>query len=406
MAKNSIGIALAMCFMATNSLSQELSDALKAQQIAEAQQAAAEAQAKRADTIQKALKLDTGSRAKFTASIQKGWDWINAQCSGTTITSQCAALAIEMASNQCAASAKFLKKDAKTWEILNIGLLISSAVFTGIGASPTLANAKIWSTLGGTTGLGAVTSSVNTNVTSDQTGLTSVNTALNDFITFVTTGATKGPAPPAILYIPSAGGPSGTVGAAFSYQIVASNSPTSYLVTNLPAPLQFSAATGLISGTPTAAGTASLTLTATNASGSGTATMTLTIAAAAPAAVPVITSPSTASGTVGAAFAYQIAANNSPTSYTATGPGGASLPAGLSVNATGLISGTPTSQGTSTVTLSATNATGTGTASMSLTISAAPAAGGSGPASNDLVFKVASLYGTRCTAAAMASSSK
>ena len=53
--------------------------------------------------------------------------------------------------------------------------------------------------------------------------------------------------------------------------------------------------------------------------------------------VPVITSSSTATGTQGTAFSYQIAASNSPTTYAAAG-----LPAGLSVSTTtGLISGTP-----------------------------------------------------------------
>src|SRR6185437_7855165 len=82
-------------------------------------------------------------------------------------------------------------------------------------------------------------------------------------------------------------------------------------------------------------------------------------------AAPAITSATAANGTVGTAFSYQITATNSPTSYGATG-----LPAGLSVNtSTGLISGTPTAAGTSTVTLSATNSTGTGNATLSLTIS-------------------------------------
>src|SRR5580692_6717257 len=79
---------------------------------------------------------------------------------------------------------------------------------------------------------------------------------------------------------------------------------------------------------------------------------------------PVITSQNTASGTVGIAFSYQITATNNPTSY-----GAAPLPGGLSVNtATGLISGTPTTPGTTQVTLSATNAAGTGTEILTLTI--------------------------------------
>jgi hypothetical protein len=78
----------------------------------------------------------------------------------------------------------------------------------------------------------------------------------------------------------------------------------------------------------------------------------------------VITSPTTASGTVGKAFSYQITATNRPNSYGATG-----LPAGLTVNTvTGLISGTPTGAGTSTVTLSATNRYGTGKATLTITI--------------------------------------
>lgn len=85
---------------------------------------------------------------------------------------------------------------------------------------------------------------------------------------------------------------------------------------------------------------------------------------------PVITSATTASGTTGSAFSYQITATNSPSSYGATG-----LPSGLSLNtASGLISGTPTASGTSTVGLSATNSGGTGNANLTLTISSAPPA--------------------------------
>jgi hypothetical protein len=84
---------------------------------------------------------------------------------------------------------------------------------------------------------------------------------------------------------------------------------------------------------------------------------------------PTITSAATASGTVGVAFTYQITATGSPTQYNATG-----LPSGLTVNtSTGLISGVPTAAGTSSVTLSATNADGTGTMDLTLTVDDAAA---------------------------------
>lgn len=82
------------------------------------------------------------------------------------------------------------------------------------------------------------------------------------------------------------------------------------------------------------------------------------------ATAPSITSATTASGVVGQSFTYQISAINSPTSFGASG-----LPAGLSVNtSTGLVSGTPTAAGSSSVTLSATNSAGTGTATLTLTV--------------------------------------
>ena len=133
----------------------------------------------------------------------------------------------------------------------------------------------------------------------------------------------------------SATSASGTVGNPFSYQITATNNPTSFSATGLPAGLSIKTATGLISGTPASAGTATIKLGAINSTRAISATLTLTIAdapqpitGATSAAlsslsqavrrrVPVITSTTSASGTAGSAFSYQITATNSPASYSA-----------------------------------------------------------------------------------------
>src|SRR6266487_4641130 len=165
-------------------------------------------------------------------------------------------------------------------------------------------------------------------------------------------------APPPVITSP--GTATGTVGVAFCYQITATNNPTSYGASGLPPGLTVNTATGLISGSPTTAGTYPVTISASNSGGTGTATLVITINTP----PPVITSPGTATGTVGVAFSYQITATNNPTSY-----GASSLPPGLTVNtATGLISGTPTTAGTYPVTISATNSGGTGTSTLVITI--------------------------------------
>jgi len=82
--------------------------------------------------------------------------------------------------------------------------------------------------------------------------------------------------------VTSPGSQSGTVGTAVSLQVHASDSASgqtlTYSATGLPAGLSISSSTGLISGTPTTAGSATVTVTATDTTGAkGTATFTWTI---------------------------------------------------------------------------------------------------------------------------------
>lgn len=177
--------------------------------------------------------------------------------------------------------------------------------------------------------------------------------------------------------ITSANTASGTSGSAFSFQILATDFPTSYAATGLPAGLSVNAMTGLISGTSTVAMTSMFPVMVTATNGSGVSpTQVLTITITLPA--PVVSSAASASGTVATPFSYQITASNVPTSFAATG-----LPAGLSVNTmTGLISGTPSVNGTSNAMVSATNASGTGNKAVMITIANLPPPTASGISSN------------------------
>lgn len=162
----------------------------------------------------------------------------------------------------------------------------------------------------------------------------------------------------------------GTVGVAFTYQIAATQEPTSFGASGLPSGLTVDGATGLISGTPLLAGTSTATISATNDLGTGNGTLTITIVGT--DGPPVISGPTSASATVGVPFSYQISASNDPFSYSAVG-----LPTGLVLSvSTGEISGTPVFAGTSTVALEATNLQGTGSGTLTITVEEASTPGG------------------------------
>ncbi|MCX6973890.1 MAG: Ig domain-containing protein [Verrucomicrobia bacterium] len=85
-------------------------------------------------------------------------------------------------------------------------------------------------------------------------------------------------------------------------------------------------------------------------------------------AVPLISSATSANGTVGTAFNYTISGSNSPTSFSSS-----ILPAGLTLNSTtGVISGTPKVPGVATVTVTAQNPGGSDTKNLTITIAGRP----------------------------------
>ncbi|NBR47197.1 MAG: hypothetical protein EBT68_08865, partial [Verrucomicrobia bacterium] len=197
-------------------------------------------------------------------------------------------------------------------------------------------------------------------------GLTDTDNNAADFTTG-TPNPRNGGSVAAAPVITSANAVSGFVGVSLSYQITASNGPTSFGASNLPTGLSVNTANGLISGAPTLAGTNVAQVFASNSSGTGTNNVTFSITTP---QIPVITSSGTASGTVGQAFSYQISASNNPTTFAAS-----NLPTGLSVNASsGAITGTPTVAGTNTAVIYAGNVAGT--ASANLVIGIAPPSGG------------------------------
>ena len=80
-------------------------------------------------------------------------------------------------------------------------------------------------------------------------------------------------------------------------------------------------------------------------------------------AAPIINSSLAAQTFTGLSFSYAITALNNPSSFSATG-----LPAGLTLNASGIISGTASTAGTFSISISATNASGTDTETLMLTV--------------------------------------
>ncbi|MEQ1946370.1 MAG: putative Ig domain-containing protein [Bryobacteraceae bacterium] len=165
--------------------------------------------------------------------------------------------------------------------------------------------------------------------------------------------------------------PGGTVGLSYSASLNAfgaSPSATWSLAAgnSLPPGLTLSSA-GAINGSPSSAGSFPFTVVVTDTQGSASKALAITVAPGLS-----ITTKSLPDGTVGTAYAANIQAANGNGALTFSLSNG-SLPSGLTLASNGAISGTPTTSGASSFTVSVKDANNvTASASLSINVSPAP----------------------------------
>jgi hypothetical protein len=146
--------------------------------------------------------------------------------------------------------------------------------------------------------------------------------------------------------------PAATVGVAYSQTFTASGGTPPYVTWSLisgtlPLGMNFNAKDAFLSGTPTQTGLFGFTIAVTDSTRT-TATKLFSLTVSPPAPVITTTSP-LPNATVGLAYSQTFVATAGITPYTWTASPG--LPPGLTFGATGLLSGTPSTPGTYTFTV-------------------------------------------------------
>jgi Putative Ig domain/Calx-beta domain len=222
-----------------------------------------------------------------------------------------------------------------------------------------------------TTGPNLVTVRAKNDATNDYYGLNPASLLFHGEITY-TAATTVAP-----TFTASSPTLTGVVGSAYSsYSFAASGTPAamSFTVASgaLPSGLTLSAA-GVLSGTPTAAGSFTFTVSASNGTAPDAVTAPIKIVITTPTAAPTFTASSPPlAATVGTPYGpYAFVATGSPSTMQYATVSGSTPPGLTFVN--GVLAGTPTTAGSFSFTVRATNSISPDAITANITIVVAPA---------------------------------
>jgi len=163
-----------------------------------------------------------------------------------------------------------------------------------------------------------------------------------------------------LLTFPAVTLPNGVVGTAYSTSLLAAGggtTPYTYSLVSgagsLPAGLELSPSSGALAGTPTAAGTSSFSVKVADSSippQTHSQALSITIYP-----VLTITTTSLPNGTVNSSYSASLSSGGGTGTINWTLASGSSLPTGLHLSTSGTVSGTPSTAGTTSFTVTATD---------------------------------------------------